>query len=77
MDSIKLPEVCNKQVCGYGGVIILQVDVNKVNKDIIKRWIAERVNELSGVDDEIIEGYACNLLDIEATEKVCCFVNEL
>ncbi len=51
--------------------------MNKVNKDIIKRWIAERVNELSGVDDEIIEGYACNLLDIEATEKVCCFVNEL
>ncbi|KAI8059395.1 PWI domain-containing protein [Gilbertella persicaria] len=40
-----------------------KVDMNKVNLDVIKPWISNRITELLGFEDEVIIDYTCGLLE--------------
>lgn len=41
----------------------LKVDMKKVKLDIIKPWIAKRISEFLGMDDEVVVGLCFNLLE--------------
>ncbi|KAG2206153.1 hypothetical protein INT47_003802 [Mucor saturninus] len=40
-----------------------KVDMKKVNLDVIKPWISNRITELLGLEDEIVIDYTCSLLE--------------
>jgi hypothetical protein len=40
-----------------------KVDMRKVNLNVIKPWIAKKIVELVGIEDDILIGYALELLD--------------
>lgn len=40
-----------------------QVDMKKVNLQVIKPWIAKKVTELVGFEDEVVVEYAMGLLE--------------
>ncbi|KAI8364556.1 PWI domain-containing protein, partial [Blakeslea trispora] len=39
------------------------VDMKKVNLDVIKPWISNRITELLGLEDEVVIDYTCSLLE--------------
>ena len=39
------------------------VDLKKVDLDVIKQWIEKRVNELMGIEEELVVAYAQAYLD--------------
>jgi len=39
------------------------VDLKKVNLNVIRPWIAKKVTELVGLEDEVVVEYAMGLLD--------------
>ena len=41
----------------------VQVDMSKVNLDTIKPWITTRVNQLLGIDDDVVVEFVFNLLE--------------
>ncbi len=41
----------------------LKVDFNKVNWEVMKGWIAKRVTELLGLEDEVVIGYVFEQLE--------------
>lgn len=41
----------------------LQVDMSKVNADTLKPWIAKRITELLGIEDDVIVEFVYNQLD--------------
>ena len=40
-----------------------QVDMSRVKKDVMLPWIAKRVTELLGVEDEVLINFIFSLLD--------------
>lgn len=44
-------------------LLSLQVDMKKVNMEVIKPWIAKKVTELVGFEDEVVIEYAMGLLE--------------
>ncbi|KAJ1726292.1 Serine/arginine repetitive matrix protein 1 [Coemansia biformis] len=44
------------------GLLKKPVDMSKVNMDAIKPWIADRVSELLGIEDEVLYEYVVNML---------------
>ncbi|KAI8350935.1 SR-rich pre-mRNA splicing activator [Choanephora cucurbitarum] len=40
-----------------------KVDMKKVNLDVIKPWISNRITELLGLEDEVVIDYTCSLLE--------------
>ena len=42
---------------------ILKVDMRKVNLDVMRPWIANKVIELVGFEDEVVVEYAMGLLE--------------
>ncbi|KAJ7366461.1 PWI domain-containing protein, partial [Mycena albidolilacea] len=42
---------------------VFKVDMRKVNLNVIKPWIAKKIVELVGFEDDILIGYALELLD--------------
>ncbi|CAO0793509.1 unnamed protein product [Mucor circinelloides] len=40
-----------------------KVDMKKVNLDVIKPWISNRITELLGFEDEVVIDYTCSLLE--------------
>lgn len=42
---------------------VLQVDMTKVSMDVIRPWIANRVTELLGFEDEVLINFIYGLLD--------------
>jgi hypothetical protein len=42
---------------------MLKIDMRKVNLNVIKPWIAKKIVELIGFEDDILIGYAMELLD--------------
>ena len=44
-------------------VACVQVDMSKVNLDTIKPWITTRVNQLLGIDDDVVVEFVFNLLE--------------
>jgi hypothetical protein len=47
-----------------------QVDMRKVNLEVMRPWIANKVTELVGFEDEVVIEYAMGLLE-DKTEPVC------
>jgi serine/arginine repetitive matrix protein 1 len=47
----------------------LKVDVNKVNWEVIKGWVAKRITELLGVEDEVLIGYVFEQLENKAVSS--------
>jgi len=45
-----------------------KVDMKKVNWDIIKPWIAKRVTEILGLEDDVLINYVYSLLE---TTNLC------
>ena len=41
----------------------LKVDFNKVNWEVMKGWIAKRVTDLLGLEDEVVIGYVFEQLE--------------
>lgn len=48
----------------------LQVDMRKVNLTVIRPWIAKKIVELVGFEDEVVVEYAMGLLE-DSSEPVC------
>ena len=47
----------------------LKVDLNKVNWEVIKGWVAKRITELLGVEDEVLIGYVFEQLENKAVSS--------
>ncbi|KAH9956278.1 PWI domain-containing protein, partial [Russula dissimulans] len=45
---------------------VLQVDMRKVNLQVIRPWVAKKVVELVGLEDEVLVEYAMGLLEDES-----------
>jgi hypothetical protein len=45
--------------------VLVQVDMSKVKIDVIKPWIATRVTELLGFEDEVLINFIYGLLDVK------------
>jgi len=43
----------------------LQVDMRKINLTVIRPWIAKKIIELVGFEDEVVVEYAMGLLEDE------------
>ena len=41
----------------------LKVDLKKVNWEVMKGWVAKRITELLGLEDEVVIGYVLEQLD--------------
>ncbi len=41
----------------------LKVDLKKVNWEVIKGWVARRITELLGLEDEVVIGYVLEQLE--------------
>lgn len=44
-------------------IITNQVDLKKVNMDVIKHWVSQQVTELMGVEDEVTYMMVINQLE--------------
>ncbi len=44
----------------------LKVDLNKVNWEVMKGWVAKRITELLGMEDEVLVGYVFEQLENKA-----------
>ena len=44
-------------------LVVVQVDIHKVNLDTIKPWITQRVTDLLGIEDDVIVEFIFNLLE--------------
>lgn len=42
-----------------------QVDIKKVNLDVIKTWIAKEVNSILGFDDDVLIDMIFNMLSLD------------
>ena len=47
----------------YCLLVVVQVDMSKVNLDTIKPWITQRVTDLLGIEDDVIVEFIFNLLE--------------
>jgi len=47
-----------------------KVDMRKVNVTIIRPWVAKKIVELVGIEDEVVVEYAMGLLEDES-QPVC------
>ncbi|KAJ2880496.1 Serine/arginine repetitive matrix protein 1 [Coemansia aciculifera] len=46
----------------FSSVLKKRVDMSKVNMEVIKPWISRKINELLGIEDEVLFEYIVNLL---------------
>ena len=49
-----------------------QVDLEKVNLDVIKPWITARITELLGIEDDVIIDFVFNMLENNRVHFVLC-----
>lgn len=47
--------------------------MKKVNLDVIKPWISNRITEILGLEDEVVIDYTCSLLE----EKVFLLITRV
>eukprot|EP00808_Paulinella_micropora_P006832 g75369.t1 len=46
----------------------VQVDIKKVQLDVLKPWITQRVTELLGIEDEVVVSMVFNLLEVDKVD---------
>jgi hypothetical protein len=59
----------------FAPILETKVDLKKVNIDIISKWICEKVTDILGFDDDIINNLIVNLLNAEVCPlQFLCYV---
>jgi hypothetical protein len=53
------------------------VDITKVKMDVMKPWIATRVTELLGIEDEVLINFIYGLLDGKVSSLLRFYFSEL
>ena len=53
-------------------MFLFQVDMSKVNADSLKPWIASRITELLGMEDDVVVEFVYNQLDARV-RLICLF----
>ncbi len=43
--------------------LLLQVNIEKVNLDVLKPWITNKLNEILGMEDDVVIEYVFNQLE--------------
>ncbi|KAF7725274.1 Serine/arginine repetitive matrix protein 1 [Apophysomyces ossiformis] len=61
LQSMKFPPEFDKKVSF--NLCTLQVDIKKVNLDVIKPWISNRITQLLGFEDEVVIDFTFGLLE--------------
>ena len=56
----------------YSHTLLFQVDMSKVNADSLKPWIASRITELLGMEDDVVVEFVYNQLDARV-RLICLF----
>lgn len=51
----------------FDPILDIPVDMNRINIDVMSRWVGERLTELLGFEDEVVEGLVTNLLSQRAS----------
>ena len=46
-------------------IFVCQVDMEKVNLDIIKPWITKKLIDILGAEDDVVMQYVFNMLESE------------
>lgn len=54
----------------YPNLNLYKVDMRKVNLNVIRPWIAKKIVELVGFEDEVVVEYAMGLLE-DKQQPVC------
>lgn len=47
----------------FARIVYLQIDTSKVQMDVIKPWVATRVTELLGFEDEVLINFIYGMLE--------------
>ncbi|KAF9051471.1 PWI domain-containing protein, partial [Panaeolus papilionaceus] len=63
LKTMKFPAEFEKKV--RKGILVIQVDMRKVNMTVIRPWIAKKIIEYIGFEDEVVVEYAMGLLENE------------
>jgi serine/arginine repetitive matrix protein 1 len=51
-------------------MMVLQVDMRKVNTNVIRTWVVNKIGELIGMEDEVLVEYAMGILENDS-DPVC------
>lgn len=51
--------------CLFFSEFLCQVDMEKVNLDIIKPWITKKLIDILGAEDDVVMQYVFNMLESE------------
>ena len=48
-----------------GNLMVFQVDMSKVNLNVLKPWISDRISELLGMEDDVLNEFVFNQLEAD------------
>ncbi len=48
----------------------MQIDMRKVNLDILKPWITRRLNEILGIEDDVVIEYVFSQLEEQVSRSL-------
>ncbi|KAI8322660.1 PWI domain-containing protein [Martensiomyces pterosporus] len=51
----------------FSALLKRKVDMSKVNMEVVKPWIATKINETLGIEDEVLFEYVVNMLEESST----------
>lgn len=54
----------------FNDQVFKKVDINKVNLDTIKPWIASKLHEMLGIDDDVLVEFVFNQLEADKVKNV-------
>ena len=67
--SARLRHAANPKRFGFA----VQVDMRKINLEVLKPWIATRITELlGGLEDEVLIGAGCTRTSRQPCKQACC-----
>ncbi|KAJ2329243.1 Serine/arginine repetitive matrix protein 1, partial [Coemansia sp. RSA 2681] len=46
----------------FNSILKKRIDMTKINMEVIKPWISRKINELLGIEDEVLFEYTVNML---------------
>ena len=55
----------------FSKILEQKVNMSKVNLDVMSRWCTERLNEILGFEDDIVNGLVINLLQSKVAVFLC------
>jgi hypothetical protein len=52
-----------------------KVDMTKVNMDVMRQWITQRIVELTGLDDDVVPEYVFGMLEPQVRSPTTALIN--